>query len=252
MRKEKKVSRAEEEVVCVVEWRGTPRRWLFVKRPEKGVSRKSARSVIYREQAGTDMAGLLAGLFEPLTTPIPSSTTESRRLEISAKSLASMLGISTDQLQPCTQSHTETGSMPHIFSHINMTYHIQHLVLDSAITAKTINRDNNDEHNEPPTLHNDRATWLTDTEVEGANIGTGVKKVWKEVFGSWGVFERKASGKMALKAKGIGKKGSKTKAGAGVAMAIDDEAAGGESGGKARKVVKKVMMPLMPRKVDVV
>jgi A/G-specific adenine glycosylase len=37
MKKEKKLSREEEEVVCVTEWVGTEKSWwLFVKRPEKG------------------------------------------------------------------------------------------------------------------------------------------------------------------------------------------------------------------------
>lgn len=38
MRKDKKVSRTEEEVVSIVEWRGDDgsRKWLFVKRPDKG------------------------------------------------------------------------------------------------------------------------------------------------------------------------------------------------------------------------
>jgi A/G-specific adenine glycosylase len=40
MRKEKKASREEEELVCVVEWQdgqgSEDRKWLFVKRPEKG------------------------------------------------------------------------------------------------------------------------------------------------------------------------------------------------------------------------
>lgn len=38
MRKVKKESRVEHEVVCVTEWRGSndDRRWLLVKRPEKG------------------------------------------------------------------------------------------------------------------------------------------------------------------------------------------------------------------------
>jgi A/G-specific adenine glycosylase len=37
MRKEKKVSRVEDEVVCITEWRYQGKRsWLFVKRPEKG------------------------------------------------------------------------------------------------------------------------------------------------------------------------------------------------------------------------
>ena len=38
MRKEKKISREEEEVVCILEWVGDDRRWLFTKRPDKGES----------------------------------------------------------------------------------------------------------------------------------------------------------------------------------------------------------------------
>ena len=39
MKKEKKVSRSEDEVVCVTEWvHNDKRSWLFVKRPEKGES----------------------------------------------------------------------------------------------------------------------------------------------------------------------------------------------------------------------
>jgi A/G-specific adenine glycosylase len=39
MKKEKKVSRSEDEVVCVTEWVcNNKRNWLFVKRPEKGES----------------------------------------------------------------------------------------------------------------------------------------------------------------------------------------------------------------------
>ena len=37
MRKEKKTSREEEEVVSVVEWRGESSKWLFTKRPETGL-----------------------------------------------------------------------------------------------------------------------------------------------------------------------------------------------------------------------
>jgi hypothetical protein len=37
MRKEKKASREEAEIVCVTEFRrGEERHWVFVKRPEKG------------------------------------------------------------------------------------------------------------------------------------------------------------------------------------------------------------------------
>lgn len=39
MKKEKKVSRSEDEVVCVTEWvHDDNRNWLFIKRPEKGES----------------------------------------------------------------------------------------------------------------------------------------------------------------------------------------------------------------------
>lgn len=44
MRKEKKTSREEQEVVCVTEWSdGKDRKWLFTKRPEKG--KKAANCV---------------------------------------------------------------------------------------------------------------------------------------------------------------------------------------------------------------
>lgn len=36
MKKVKKESRVEHEVVVVTEWRGVDKRFLFVKRPEKG------------------------------------------------------------------------------------------------------------------------------------------------------------------------------------------------------------------------
>lgn len=70
--------------------------------------------------------------------------------------------------------------------------------------------------------------------MESANIGTGVKKVWAEIYGSWGSFDAGAA-----KEKGKGKgKGVKRKS----VVKGDAEA---EAGGKK---VKKIMMPMMPSK----
>ncbi|ORY32556.1 DNA glycosylase [Naematelia encephala] len=197
MRKEKKASRVEEEVVGVVEWRGEQgRRWLLTKRPEKG---------------------LLAGLFEPPTTPVAASVSAEERLDASLATLSDLLDVSsTDLRKDITPRYI--GSIPHIFSHINMTYHIQHLVITTT-TPPPISASGQERN----------AVWLDESGVEHANVGTGVKKVWAEVYGSWGSFEArvKVANKPAKKAKKVDK----------------DPVGGG-------KVVKKIMMPLMPRKAE--
>jgi A/G-specific adenine glycosylase len=98
-----------------------------------------------------------------------------------------------------------------------MTYHIQHLVIEST--------------DPPPNTTDPRAVWLDDEGVEQANVGTGVKKVWAEGFGAWGKFEAGAKGaSIAKKAKG---KVAKPKA---------------EVVKNGDKVVKKIMMPSMPNR----
>ncbi|ORX36845.1 DNA glycosylase [Kockovaella imperatae] len=167
MRKEKKTSREEHEVVCILEWRSdTDRRWLFTKRPDKG---------------------LLAGLYEPPTTPIPPDSTSTDRERLALESLSTYVQL--------TQSPTPRyiASVPHIFSHINMTYHVVHVLVEPP-PGTTL----------PPTT----GIWYDADTVESANVGTGVKKVWAAVYGSWGRFEAKT----------------------------------------APKTIRKVMMPLMPRK----
>jgi A/G-specific adenine glycosylase len=96
-----------------------------------------------------------------------------------------------------------------------MTYHIQLLVLESP--------------HPPPAPKSDRAIWLDNEGVEHANVGTGVKKVWAEIFGSWGNFEP-----------GSGEKKPKTKAVKKKAESVKQKVQPGE------KVVKKIMMPMMP------
>lgn len=107
----------------------------------------------------------------------------------------------------------DVGSIPHIFSHINMTYHVLHLVLKSSSCPPL------------PSM----GIWLDDAGVESANIGTGVKKVWAEVYGAWGRFEP------ADKPMKPSKKAKKEVVPEG-------------------KVVKNIMMPAMParaKKVEV-
>jgi A/G-specific adenine glycosylase len=103
-----------------------------------------------------------------------------------------------------------------------MTYHVQHLVLSHPDTVPL------------PQLVNASAVWLDAAGVESANIGTGVKKVWTEIYGSWGSFDAGAA-KETGKGKGRGK-GVKRKSG----VKAEPEAGG--------KKVKKIMMPMMPSK----
>ena len=196
MKKIKKESREEHEVVCVVEWHhADDRRWLFTKRPDKGEPMCPA----------TLTTGLLAGLFEPPTTPVPSDADEQSRLSAAAATVQSLIDHPLD-----TSSHRFIRSIPHIFSHINMTYHITHLTLTT------------------PQLPATTGIWLDSAGVESANVGTGVKKVWSEIYGSWGSFDASAAS--------IPKK--RTAATKSAAKPV------------AEKVVKRVMMPAMPVRVS--
>jgi A/G-specific adenine glycosylase len=96
-----------------------------------------------------------------------------------------------------------------------MTYHIQHLVLHAVDSAT-----------QPPTHTNDRAVWLDADGVESANIGTGVKKVWAEIYGSWGNFAKESNG-------------SRLKVRKKPAAKVTEEG----------KIFKKVTMPAMPSRV---
>ncbi|WWC61714.1 A/G-specific adenine glycosylase [Kwoniella dejecticola CBS 10117] len=203
MRKEKKASRAEEESVLLTEWKGGDgdRKWLFVKRPEKG---------------------LLAGLYEPPTTPVESSSTPKTCLETSISALSEIIDFSPAELLKQGQSRY-ISSIPHIFSHINMTYHIHHSTISDSSAVP------------PPLRETDRTVvWLSEDEVVHANIGTGVKKVWAEVYGSWGSFDEESP------------KVKKPKNGTTQARQKKSPLEEVKNG----KIVKKIMMPSMPtRKV---
>lgn len=106
-----------------------------------------------------------------------------------------------------------------------MTYHIQHLVISHPGPK-----------DEVPILPSN-GVWLDSAGVENANIGTGVKKVWAEIYGKWGLFV--AGGVKEGKGKGKGTKntsaGTKRKS----VSKLEETGTGG-------KVVKKIMMPMMP------
>lgn len=196
MRKEKKASRVEHEAVCLTEWvgPGRERRWLLVKRPEKG---------------------LLAGLFEPPSFPVAPGAD---KLAAALDGLGGLLGAHAAELG--TVAHAEVAPVPHIFSHIDMTYHVQHLVIESEA--------------QPPTP--ERGMWLAADEVEKANVGTGVKKVWAAAYGAWGKTERTSEPLPMSK--------PKPKSRAKAAPKRKTPAVKAEPG----KAVRKVMMPIMPQK----
>jgi A/G-specific adenine glycosylase len=145
---------------------------------------------------------------------MPTSSTLGERLATSVETIAQLLGIAQSEITNSTTSHQSHGSLPHIFSHINMTYHTQHLIISSQIP--------------PPDPIAPRVSWLGDEEIEHANVGTGVKKVWAAVFGTWGSLEPATSKVTKKSTKGVKKRKSEV-------VAVTGE-----------KVVKKIMMPSMP------
>lgn len=100
-----------------------------------------------------------------------------------------------------------------------MTYHIQHLIIIHPDPAL-----------DPIPCKADNARWLSAEEVENANIGTGVKKVWAEIYGKWGSIDSDTKSSATVKGKGKGG-GVKRKS------AVKTEQG---------KIVKKIMMPMMP------
>ncbi|RXK38525.1 A/G-specific adenine glycosylase [Tremella mesenterica] len=245
MRKDKKVSREEEEVVSIVEWSGLgERRWLLVKRPE---------------------TGLLAGLYEPPSCPIPPDSSVEDRHSIAVEHLRSII-----DLTGTTMVSREVGSVPHIFSHINMTYHVLHFTTSSLTTessvmtktqissqtqvpvdislkdpmmknekmsmGKTVAGLSEGQAECPTAKPSDRSVlWLDDKGVEGANVSTGVKNVWAAAFGQWGCFSSSGPEIQSGKRKKV-----KSKTGTKRDEMISKEKV---------KIVRKVMMPLMPKEV---
>jgi A/G-specific adenine glycosylase len=128
-----------------------------------------------------------------------------------------------------------------------MTYHIQHVKFSRTDT-------DTDTDANPPIPADPRATWLKAEGVESANVGTGVKKVWAQVYGAWGKFEVDVR-EMGVR-KGVKSlKGGRTEIGDQGKVKGKGKGKGGRQGKVVKKeerdgekVVKKIMMPLMPKR----
>ncbi|KAG2366735.1 DNA glycosylase [Suillus spraguei] len=203
MKVERKKPREELDSVNVIEWRSRDSRdrwFLLVRRPE---------------------GGLLAGLHEFPTLPNLSGATASasNMAEIPYKLLQELLVHppynNKGPLKKLSSSNssyniskvvqvTPVGDVVHVFSHIKKTYRVQWVLLEGDEIPQlrpTISPDQNgnctknlkgkqkvsevsevDLNTIPQTLS---AQWVPLTQVEDANIGTGVLKVWKLVEKLW-------------------------------------------------------------------
>lgn len=141
---------------------------------------------------------------------MPPEADGSERSEACAGLLSSLLEGGLELV-----SRREVGQVKHVFSHILMSYEIEHVV----VGGQGAPRPRTAETGAPP------MAWLSSTEVEQANVGTGVKKIWAAVY---------PSATTATAGKGKKRK------------AVATESQIGSDG----KRVLKVMMPGMPvRKV---
>lgn len=148
-----------------------------------------------------------------------------------ADQLAAGLAFVTDVLgdvEDAFEEHAAVAPVAHIFSHINMTYHVQRLVLRG-------------DRPEPK-----RGEWLSLDEVTNANVGTGVKKCWASVYGVWGgceVGKGKAGQPRPLKKEPAAKRAKKEP---GAKKPKKEQAKATKS--EAGRVTRKVRMPAMPKK----
>lgn len=190
--------------------------------------------------AELNLLGLLAGLLEPPTTPVPVNSTGPEHFAAASDHLATLLARPVFAV-----TERQMGSVPHIFSHINMTYHVRHLYLVEPEGA-------------PPALKRGTATmqWLDDEGVLAANVGTGVKKCWAAVYGTWGKFDDEGvkvnvativgNGKgKATKSKAEPKPKTTVKA---APVAKRRKKAEAEPAGGKVKGARKVSMPVMPKR----
>nr|GAT42772.1 predicted protein [Mycena chlorophos] len=140
MRVEKKKAREELDIVCVTEWRkGTDRRFLLVRRPEKG---------------------LLAGLDEfPALENVSQSLSAAKQGKVAFKVLPNVL-------RDVKIKSVETiGDILHVFSHIKKTYRVQWVRLEST-----------PEPPQPVAVDGVPPSWIALDDVGSKNIGTGIAK----------------------------------------------------------------------------
>ena len=119
------------------------------------------------------MTGLLAGLDE-FPSVIVEDAAPSLRSQASLALLHELLVLPADfelASSNLTSTVSDLGSIKHIYSHINATFHVSHVVLLSNEGV-------------PPKIRKgarERCRWVSRAEVESANISTGAVKVWSLV-----------------------------------------------------------------------
>ncbi|KAI9432972.1 DNA glycosylase [Lactarius indigo] len=185
MKVERKKQREELNIVSVVEWRNDDDRcFLLSRRPE---------------------GGLLAGLHEFPTSPeVPTSITPSEESETAMTLLSSLIKFPLlDSRAEDTTGSTalrlvkieRAGDVLHVFSHIRKTYRVQWVVLEgggacppelarrstSAVPQKPGSKKAKASSDSPK----NESMWVRFDEVEEANIGTGVQKIWSLVCSLW-------------------------------------------------------------------
>jgi A/G-specific adenine glycosylase len=128
--------------------------------------------------------GLLAGLDEFPSVVMPEdSLSSSARLSSSVELLSELLVLPEDFHLKAVKDFTavsvtttkELGSIKHIYSHINATFHCRHVVLTSGSVEG---------EGKPPRIrkeNRERCKWISREDVDSANISTGAVKVWKLV-----------------------------------------------------------------------
>jgi len=198
MATERKKQREELDMVYVIEWIGKEDRWfLLVRRPE---------------------AGLLAGLHEFPTEPNISPDDAKTGSESFLRPLFNRLFVNAPQLKESTKAEDvrtrvtgirEAGDILHIFSHIRKTYRVSWVTLEGGegdnppvlrssdevnlTTSKTkVKTTAKSKRSQPSAVIKPSESappvmlWLRLAEVEHANIGTGVMKIWKLTQSLWG------------------------------------------------------------------
>jgi len=185
MKVERKKQREELNIVSVVEWRSGNDRWfLLTRRPE---------------------GGLLAGLHEFPTSPeVPASISVLEERETAMALLSCLIKSPPPVDSQSKAANTAQSGVPrlvkieragdvlHVFSHIRKTYRVQWVILEGggahpSELAKRSSLASSTKKTKvaaglPKKLE---SMWVPLDDVEKANIGTGVSKVWSQARSLW-------------------------------------------------------------------
>ncbi|KAG1860784.1 DNA glycosylase [Suillus subluteus] len=207
MKAERKKPREELDSVNVIEWRcrNSRDRWfLLVRRPQGGLLAGLHEFPTLPNLSGakaSNMAEIPYTLLQEFLIHPPSSHSDKEPLKKLANSNSSYNVPKVIQV-------TSAGDVVHVFSHIKKTYRVQWVLLEGdelpqlrpAVSPDQCTRENGSRAKNPKGKQKvsevsevklntipqtSSAQWVPLTQVEDANIGTGVLKVWKLVEKLW-------------------------------------------------------------------